>query len=128
MKGRAMLVAALLLLTGAIAGVIIDRMVIIPHQRVSHDLTVEALADQLDLDPAVETRVRALVDSMTIFVADAAKHGPDSLRATARYAHERIEAALPPEARTRFREWVSNHHEELMHRMDGFRTLHSRPH
>jgi hypothetical protein len=128
MKSKGMFAALLLLLAGVIAGVAIDRMIIIPHQRAPHDLTVEALADQLDLDPAVEARVRLLVDSMTIMVAEAARHGPDSLRLAARRAHERIEAALPPDARTRFRAWVEDHHEELMHRMDGFRSMHSRPH
>jgi hypothetical protein len=123
-KTKAVLAAAFLLIIGALGGVVIDRMVIIPHQQHARHLTVDALAAQLQLEPDVERRVRALVDSMFIEVANAAQHGPDSLRATARYAHERIEAALPPHARAQFRQWVNDHHDDLMSSMDRVRARH----
>jgi hypothetical protein len=121
-RWKAAAAAALLLLTGGVTGVLVDRLLLTPHDVHTMPLTAQALAARLDLNPAEEARVRALLDTMHAEVTTATRHGPDSLLVTARSAHRRIEAALPPDARPEFRAWLHEHHRLLMQRIgDGRR-------
>jgi hypothetical protein len=108
--------AVLLLLTGVALGVFLDRVVFLPRPLAAMPLTAEALADHLDLPPSDELRIRLLLDSMHADVLAAAAGGPEALAAAAHNAHERIEAALPPDARAAFRAWVQDHHRQMMER------------
>lgn len=113
--------AVLLLLSGALLGVLVDRLWLVPREAAAASLTMEAMAERLDLEPSEEARVRALLDSMHAEVMAAAQAGPDSLLVMARSAHQRLEAALPPDARPAFRAWMAAHHEAMMQRMEGRR-------
>jgi hypothetical protein len=116
-RGKAGAAALLLLLAGVALGVLLDRVWLqVPEARAT-PLTAEALADHLDLRPSDAERVRALLDSMHADVLAATAEGPEALAATARLAHERLEAALPPDARPAFRSWVEGHHRQMMERM-----------
>jgi hypothetical protein len=120
-RGKAAAVAVLLLLAGGAAGVIVDRVWLLPRAAGTFPLTAHAMAARLELGPVEEARIRTLLDSIHTDVTAAADHGPDSLRHTAQNAHLRIEAALPPEARPAFRSWMHDHHRQLMERLDGVR-------
>jgi hypothetical protein len=127
-RWKAVITAAFLLLAGGVSGVLLDRLWLRSHDVEPMPLTAQAMAARLDLTPAEETRMRALLDSMHAEVTAAAHHGPDSLAVTARRAHQRIEAALPSAARAEFRAWMQDHHRQLMRRMgsgsDGDRAHH----
>lgn len=110
--------AALLVLAGALAGIAVDRLWILPAEAPDSPLTVDALVERLDLDGPEEARIRALIDSLHADVTTAARAGPDSLAAAARSAHRRIEGALPADARPAFRAWVRDHHGHAMGRLD----------
>jgi hypothetical protein len=132
-RRKAGLAAALLLLAGAAIGISVDRLVIVPHHALAAEaspLTIQDMARELDLGSADQVKMRALLDSIETEIAAASAHGLDSLQSTAARAHDRIEAALPPESRTHFRTWLSEHHAELsarMHEMHGgTRPLHRR--
>jgi hypothetical protein len=111
--------ALLLAFAGAAMGIAVDRAWLRPAEAVAVPLTVEGMVEHLGLSPADETRVRALLDSMHVEVLSAADQGPDALAAAARTAHQRLEAALPEDARAGFRSWVEDHHRQLLERMRG---------
>lgn len=117
---KAALTALLLLLTGAALGVAADRLWLrSPPDAVAAPLTVDAMARSLELAPAERARVQRLLDSLEVEVAAASRAGPDSLRAVARRARTRLEDALPPGARSEFRQWMQSHHQRMMERMHG---------
>jgi len=119
-RGKAGVAALLLLVTGFALGVVVDRAwLTVPAEAAAMPLTAEALVSHLDLRPGDEARVRALLDSMHADVTAAAVQGPDALAMAAQSAHQRIEAALPPDARPGFRAWVEGHHRQMMERMGG---------
>lgn len=116
-RGKAGATALLLLLTGGALGVLMDRMWLRPTEVEATALTAEALAAHLDLRPAEEARVRALLDSLDTEMMLAAQEGPDALVTAARSAHARLEAALPPDARPAFHGWMRHHNSQMMERM-----------
>ena len=120
-RGKAAAAAVFLLLAGGVSGVLIDRQFLLPPDVEEMPLTSQAMAARLDLAPAEEARMRALLDSMHAEVTVAAQLGPDSLAVTARRVHARVEAALPPGARPAFRAWMHEHHRELIRRMGSGR-------
>jgi hypothetical protein len=113
---RAAATAALLLVSGGVMGVLVDRLWLSPPEAHATPLTAEAMAARLGLSPAEEARLRALLDSLHTEILH---HVPDSLGAAVRNAQLRIEAALPPNARSEFRAWMQEHHEQLRSRMHG---------
>jgi hypothetical protein len=122
--------AALLVLAGVALGVVVDRLWLMPPEAAAMPLTPEALVAHLELRPEDEARVRVLLESLHGEVTSAAAAGPEALAAVARSAHERIEQALPPEARPAFREWVEEHHAQMTERMHGgamHRQMHGQP-
>jgi hypothetical protein len=123
-RGEAVAAAVLLLLAGGVSGVLVDRLFLLPRDAEEMPLTSQAMAARLDLSPAEEARMRALLDSMHAEVTAAAQLGPDSLAVTARRVHVRVEAALPPGARPAFRAWMHEHHRQLMRRMGSGRDDH----
>lgn len=120
-RRKAAATAALLLFAGALLGVAVDRLWLRPGPAQATLLTTHGLASRLNLDSAEEARIRSLLDSIHADVSASAQHGPDSLRSTAQRAHARLESALPPRARSEFREWMHEQHREMMGRMDGAR-------
>jgi len=123
-RGKAGVAALLLLLTGFALGLVVDRVWLLVPEATAMPLTAEALVSHLDLLPSDEARVRALLDSMHADVTAAAAQGPDALAMAAQSAHQRIEAALPPDARPGFRAWVEGHHRQMMERMGGGAMMH----
>jgi len=111
--------AALLLLTGALLGVLVDRLWLVPRQLEAMPLTADAMTERLGLGTQDEARIRALLDSLHAEVMATVARSPDSLRAVTRNAHLRIQAALPPEARPGFGAWMQDHHRQMMERMGG---------
>ncbi len=124
-RTKAAAAAGMLLLTGALLGISLDRMWFRAPAN-AMQLTVNELSEHLDLAPAEDARMRALLDSIEPDIAVATAHGVDSLQSTALRAHERIEAALPAESRTKFRDWIRDHHDEMRKRMHGDGGGHSR--
>lgn len=119
-RWQAALAAGLLLVTGAALGITADRLWLAgPPAAGAAPLTVDAMARSLDLAPDDRVRVRQVLDSLEAEVAEAARMGPDSLRSVARRARARLEGALPPEARPRFRQWMQVRHRQMMERMHG---------
>lgn len=119
-RWKGALTALLLLVTGAVLGVAVDRLWLgAPPEAEAAPLTVDAMARSLDLAPADRVRVRRLLDSLEVEVAEAARSGPDSLRSVARRARIRLEGALPPGARLEFRRWMQSQHRRMMERMHG---------
>jgi hypothetical protein len=116
---RAAGAAALLLLTGGVMGVLVDRVWLSPPETHAMPLTAEAMAARLDLTSAEEARLRALLDSLRAEIHAVVQRAPDSLGTAVRNAQRRIESALPPPARSEFRAWVLEHHAQLMDRMHG---------
>lgn len=115
------LVAALLFLLGTVAGVAIDRLWLdaSPAAAEAAPLTVEGMGDALELDQGQSARIRALLDTLRVDMSQALMEGPDSLRTMARHARERLEEALPPDRRMRFRDWMQDHHARMMEHMGG---------
>ena len=124
---RAAGTAALLLVTGGAMGVAVDRLWLSPPELEAAPLTAEAMATRLGLSPEDEAHLRALLDSLHAEIVAAVQQGPDSLRIAVRDAQLRIEAALPVDARTEFREWIQEHHQQ-MRRMHGGRRDHGATH
>lgn len=120
-RRKAAAAAALLLLAGGLLGVWVDRVLLFPREAEAAPLTARAMAARLGLSASEETRIRALLDTMHSEVMAAAQHGSDSLHSAARNAHQRLEAALPPDARAEFRVWIQEHHRQMMERMGGER-------
>jgi hypothetical protein len=71
---------------------------------------------------------RSASGSFDAEILSAIQGGPDSLNTAVRNARLRIEAALPPGARSEFRAWMQEHHEQLMHRMHGAQMHHDIDH
>jgi hypothetical protein len=113
---RAAATAALLLVTGGVMGVLVDRLWLSPPEAHATPLTAEAMAARLGLSSTEEAHLRALLDSLH---KEILHHAPDSLGAAVRNAQLRIEAALPANARSEFRAWMQEHHEQLRGRMHG---------
>jgi hypothetical protein len=120
-RWKAGVAALLLMLAGGVLGVAADRLWLRHAHGAGMALTADALAAHLDLGPAEEARMRALLDSMHVEVAAAAAEGPEALQAVARRAYERLELALPPDARPAFRAWMEGHHHQMMRRLGGDR-------
>lgn len=116
---RAAGAAALLLFTGVLLGVVLDRVFLLPTSAGANPLTVESLAERIDLPPEDQGRLRALLDSLHAEVVAAAAEGPAALRVEMEAAHARIEASLPPEARPQFRSWLHENREHMMRRRHG---------
>ncbi len=81
-RTKAAAAAVLLLLTGALLGIALDRLWFRAPAN-AMELTVSELSEHLDLAPAEETRMRALLDSIEPDIAAATAHGVDSLQSTA---------------------------------------------
>ncbi len=122
-RWRAAGTAALLLVTGGVMGVLVDRLWLAPPEFKATPLTTEAMAAHLRLSSVEEAHLRALLDSLHPEILAAARHGPDSLRAATRNAQSRIEAVLPAHTRSEFRTWIREHHEHMT-RMHGGPTDH----
>jgi hypothetical protein len=116
---RAAGTAALLLATGGVMGVLVDRLWLSPPETHATPLTAEGLAARLDLTSAEEARLQALLDSLRTEIHAVVQRAPDSLGMAVRNAQLRIEAALPPAARSEFRAWMREHHAEMRGRMHG---------
>ena len=116
-RGKAAAAAALLLITGGLLGVLVDRHWLLPREDEPMPLTARAMAERLELSPSEEAGIHALLDSLHSEVTVAAEHGLDSLLQTAHDAHSRLEAALPHEARGEFRTWIQDHHQQMRERM-----------
>lgn len=116
-RARAAWTAFLLLLTGLALGIVVDRVLLTPAPADASPLTVESLADRIDLSPEDAARLRVLLDSLHGEVMAAAAEGPEALRAATEAAHGRIEASLPPGTRPAFRSWLQEHREHMMRRM-----------
>lgn len=130
-RWRAAAAGVLLLLTGAALGVTVDRLWVAgADDAVAAPLTFDAMAQSLELDPGQRERVRAVLDSLERDVAAAAAAGPDSLRATARRARQRLHDVLPPDRRPAFRRWMRLRHRQMMERMhpEGRPPMHMRMH
>jgi hypothetical protein len=110
---------------GAIAGVAVDRLWNTggPSQLLAAPLTVESMAGALELGAAEQARVTALLDTLQSDISYAVSQGPDSLQAAARLARQRLEQALRPAVRSRFRQWMNENHEmmEVDRRNGGMR-------
>ena len=124
---RAVGTAALLLVSGGIMGVVVDRLWLSPPELQAAPLTAEGMATRLGLSSEDEARLRVLLDSLHAEIVGAVQQGPDSLRVAVRDAQHRIEAALPVDARAEFREWIQEHHQQ-MRRMHGGRRDHGATH
>ncbi|MBI4421971.1 MAG: hypothetical protein HY560_14195 [Gemmatimonadetes bacterium] len=116
---RAAGTAALLLVTGGVMGVLVERLWLSPPETRATPLTAEAMAARLGLSSAEEAHLRALLDSLHAEIQAVVQQDPDALNAAVRNAQLRIEAALPPEARSEFRAWMQEHHDRIMGRMHG---------
>jgi hypothetical protein len=116
---RAAGTAALLLVTGGVMGVLVDRLWLSPPETHTTPLTAEAMAARLGLSSVEEARLRALLDSLRTEIHVVVQRAPDSLGVAVRNAQLRIEAALPPAARPEFRAWMREHHAQMRSRMHG---------
>lgn len=125
---RAAGTAALLLVAGGAMGVLADRLWLSPPETHAPPLTAEAMAARLGLSSAEEAHLRALLDSLHAEIVAVVQQNPDSLQAAVRNAQLRIEAALPPDARSEFRAWMQEHHRQMMGRMHGGPMHHGRMH
>jgi hypothetical protein len=125
---RAAGTAALLLVTGGAMGALADRLWLSPPETHGRSLTAEALAARLGLSSVEEARLRALLDSLRGEIHAVVQRAPDSLGTAVRNAQLRIEAALPADARSEFRAWIQEHHEQLRSRMHGGPVHHGMMH
>lgn len=118
-RWRAAATAALLLVTGAVMGILVDRMWLAPPEVEATPLTADALVTDLGLSPSDAANVHALLDSLHAEIGMAMQEDPDSLTPLVRDAQRRIEEALPPDVRPAFRDWMRAHHEQMRGRMHG---------
>ena len=116
-RWRAATAATLLVLSGAILGILVDRHWISPPESQAAPLTAETMAEDLRLTEAQEAALRMLLDSLHTEIATAAAQGADSLQAATDRAHHRIAESLPPESRGAFHAWMQGHHEGAMRRI-----------
>ena len=107
-RWRAGVAALSLILAGGLLGVAGDRLWLRHSHGSDSALTADALVAHLDLRPAAEARMRALLDSLHVEIA-----------ATAHQAHERLDAALPEDTRPVFRQWMEHHHRAMLRRLGG---------
>ena len=124
-RWRAVGTVALLLVTGGAMGVLVDRLWLSPPEAHATPLTAEAMAARLGLSSTEEAHIRALLDSLHTEILH---HSVDSLGIAVRNAQLRLEAALPADARSEFRAWMQEHHEQLRGRMHGAPRDHERTH
>jgi hypothetical protein len=113
--------AALLLVTGVLLGIAIDRAWISPPPTESMSLTAGAMSERLGLSSEQEERLVVLLDSLHAEVLAAAAAGPDALRSATDAAHRTIDASLPPESRPAFHAWMQEHREHMMAQMGSGR-------
>lgn len=118
-RWRAAATAALLLITGAVMGIMVDRMWLDPAEVEAAPLTADALVTDLGLAPSDAAHVQALLDSLHVEIGMAMQEDPDSLAPLVRSAQRRIEEALPPDVRPAFRDWMRAHHRQMRARMHG---------
>jgi len=118
---RAAGVAALLLVTGALLGIAIDRVWLSPPPTESMSLTAGAMSERLGLSSEQEARLVVLLDSLHAEVLAAAAAGPEALRSATDAAHRTIDASLPPESRPAFHAWMQEHREHMMTQMGSSR-------
>jgi hypothetical protein len=116
-RTRAAGAASLLLVAGVALGIVVDRLALLPAPADASAVTVESLAERIDLSSEEAARLRALLDSLHADVMAAAGEGSEALRAATETAHERIEGSLDPEVRQDFRAWLQEHREHMMRRM-----------
>ncbi len=118
-RWKATLAAAVLFGLGAVTGLALDRLWrgAAPPAAEAAPLTVEAMADALELEPGDRARVEALLDSLRVEVTQAARQSPESLQVVARRARQRLEAVLPPDRRGPFQDWMRGHHQRMMDHM-----------
>lgn len=109
----------LLLLSGAVAGIAVDRLWFSApvNNAGAMPLTADAMAAQLGLSADEEARLTALLDTLNAEMAGAMAGGSEALMTATHAAHLRIEASLPPEARSAFHAWMREQHERMMLRM-----------
>ncbi|MBI4501265.1 MAG: hypothetical protein HY700_08905 [Gemmatimonadetes bacterium] len=124
-RWRAALVSAGLFGLGAIGGAAADRAWLVgtPSLSLPGPLTGRGLARALDLNATERVRVEALLDTLRPAISRAAFQGGDSLRWAARLAQQRLEAALPPDRRAQFENWMTDHHRRMMDRMGPGATM-----
>ena len=120
-RWRALAAAGFLVLTGGVLGALVDRYWFAPPAAHAAPLTADEMATRLHLSRDDKERLRGLLDSLHTEILAVVQQGPDSLSMAARRAQLRIEAALPPDARAEFREWMRQRHDQLMNRMHGDR-------
>ncbi|MEX2472613.1 MAG: hypothetical protein WEA34_10555 [Gemmatimonadota bacterium] len=116
-KARAAGAGALLLVAGIAMGIVVDRTLLTPAPAQASALTVESLAEHIDLSAEEAARLRILLDSLHTGVMAAAAEGPEAMRAATQAAHRRIEATLDPGMRPEFRAWMQEHRRHMMRRM-----------
>jgi len=123
-RWRAAATAALLVVAGAVMGVVADRLWMSPPDAQTTPLTAQAMVARLGLSSAEAAHVRALLDSLHVEVHAAVQQGPDSLRRAVRNAQQRIEAALPPDTRSEFHTWLQQQYRHMMDRTHDARIDH----
>ncbi len=108
---------AFLLVVGAMLGIAVDRIWLMPTPMEANPLTAGAMSERLGLSPEEEAELDSLLDSLHGVIAEAAGEGPEALRAATEAAHRRIAETLPPESRMLFHSWMQEHRNHMMHRM-----------
>jgi hypothetical protein len=119
LQWRAAFAAALLITIGAFLGVCVDRLwlVAFSEDAQQQQVSVETLSTALNLNMRQRDEIRALVDSIGFAISDALEQHPESLAFVARDARARLESALPPDQRPRFRNWMNGRRAEMLDRM-----------
>jgi hypothetical protein len=121
LQWRAAFAAAFLLVIGAFLGVCADRLWLFAFtdRDEQSQVSVEMLSSALNLDVRQREEMRALVDSIGWAISDAIERNPASLSEVARDARARLERAVPPDQRPRFRNWMNGRRTEMLDRMRG---------
>lgn len=121
LQWRAAFAAAMLLIIGAFLGVCVDRLWLVAFSDAGDEsqVSVEMLSNALNLDGRQRDEITALVDSIGWAISDAIERNPGSLSEVARDARARLEQAVPPDQRPRFRSWMSGRRYEMLTRMKG---------
>ena len=114
--------AGLLIALGVVLGITLDRTLFgRAPVAAATPLTLDAMAQDLDLDSVVRARVQQRLDSLDVTVSRAAEQGADSLRAAAQRARQELENVLPDSRRPQFRAWMNQHRNQMMMMMRGGR-------
>lgn len=121
LQWRAAFAAALLLAMGAFIGVCADRLWLVAFSETDtrSQVSVESLSNALDLNTRQRDQIAALVDSIGWSIGEALEQHPESLSFVARDARARLEQAVPPDQRPRFRRWMDGRRSEMLDRMRG---------